>query len=89
MIEHRRHVVRVDADHVAHHHAGHAGYVVVGAVDHYGKALCDAAVDGADGCGGSLSLQAVTDEAASADQHQAVNDLAGAGSCWRAVNAKI
>ena len=89
LIEHRRHVVGGDADHVAHQHAGHAGYVVVGAVDHNGQTRGDAAVDGASGCGGSLSLQAVTDEAASADQHQSVDDLAGTGSCWRAVNAEI
>ncbi len=43
-IEYRRHVVGIDADHVAHHHAGHGGYVVVRAVDHYGHAGGYAAV---------------------------------------------
>ncbi|MDH0958969.1 hypothetical protein N5C54_14400 [Pseudomonas chengduensis] len=78
MIEHWRHVVGVDADHVAHHHARHGGYVVVRAVDHYGQAGGNAAIEGRDGYRGGLCLQAITHDAAGADQHQAVDQLAGA-----------
>jgi len=78
LIEHWRHVVGVDADHVAHHHAGHAGYVVVGAVDHYGQPRCNTAVNGGNSCWGGLSLQAVTDDAAGANEHQAIDQFAGA-----------
>lgn len=76
--EHRRHVVGIDADHVAHHHAGHGGYVVVRAVDHYGQPAGNAAVEGGNSCRGTLCQQAITDDAAGANQHQAVDQLAGA-----------
>ncbi len=77
-IEHWRHVVGVHADRVAHHHAGHARYVVVRAVDHYGHSSGYTTIEGGNGCGGRLCLEAITHDAACANEHQAVDQLAGA-----------
>lgn len=68
----QRQVVGIDADHVADQHAGHAGNVVVGAVDHHGQPIRDLPVDR----GADSGLLLLLDELASTQQHQTVDDLA-------------
>lgn len=71
-VEYGRHVVWVDADHVAHQHAGQVGNVVVGAVNNHGQAVGYTAVKRPD-AGLGLSLEPLANNATGADQHQAVD----------------